>query len=123
MLIVWRTCGFFSSRLVVVKYFREGSEAQPIPLLLLLSAILAVATKSQLGSILAWDLDAEHLLLRELESSASDPSGDYHGVSTSPGKLIVSSIESHLKSSVVGNVLRIQMARITSRRSFEGCWP
>ena len=106
----------FSCRLVVVKYFREFSEAHSIPELYTLSRILAVATKSQLGSILAWDLDAEHLLLRELESN-------YDPVSTSSGKLIVCSIESHFKSSVVGMHMRGQLAPITLRRSFEGSWP
>ena len=97
---------FLSYRFVVVKFFRDLSEFDPVEVLFTISSILAVATKSQLGSILAWDLDAEHLLLRELESSASAPGVGYIGVSTSPGKLIVCSIESHLKSPVVGSILR-----------------
>ena len=88
----------FPCRLVVVKYFRDFSEAHPtLVKLVTLSAILAVATKSQLGSILAWDLDAEHLLLRELESNALASGVRYAAVRASPRKLIVCSIESHLK--------------------------
>ena len=74
----------FSNRLFiaawfVVKYFREFSGPILLDALRTLSSILAVATKSQLGSILAWDLDAEQLLLRELES-ASDPGVEYFSV-------------------------------------------
>ena len=112
----------FSCRLVVAKFFRQFSECHPKTLLYTLSAVLAVATKSQLGSILAWDLDVEQLLLRELESLASDPGDDYFAVRKYTG-IMDYSIESHLKSPVVGNNLHGTMARITSRRSFKGCWP
>ena len=74
-----------SCRFVVGKIFHivENSGTKMITTLRMVSAILAVATKSQLKSIRAWDLDVEQLLLRELESSASAPGFNYNAVSTS----------------------------------------